>query len=287
MSPLDLSKDYLIIGNKKFTSRLMLGTGKYKSCDEAKQSILNSGCEVLTVSVRKARIEVEVGAFSSSISTLLNQLDLKKIWLMPNTAGCTNAEDAVRLAFWGSEFSQLLGYESNRFIKLEVIPDPRHLFPDSVGTLHAAELLVRKGFEVLPYISADVVLAKQLEEVGSVTVMPLGAAIGSGKGLQNIYNIKIIIENSKIPVVVDAGIGSPSQAAQSMEIGASAVLANTAIAKANLSEAMATGMKFGVLAGRISYLAGQMYTVNLAQPSSPMVGLSRPSKHNLAEDISK
>ena len=262
--------DYLLrIGSKSFSSRLMLGTGKYRNFSEAKKSIEASGCEILTVAVRRAQT-----AQVDGIAQLLNGFDWSKLWLLPNTAGCQTAEEAIRLAFIGREIAKNLQYNENNFIKLEVIPDPKYLLPDSLGTLTAAEYLVKKDFDVLPYINADLVLAKQLEEIGCATVMPLGSPIGSGQGLKNIYNIKIIIENARIPVIVDAGIGSPSQAAEAMEIGASGILANTAIAQAQLSEVMAYGMKLGVTAGRLSYLAGRMQTSEFAKPSSPLIGIS-------------
>ena len=265
-----LQDDLLCIANKSFSSRLMLGTGKYKSLNEAKKSIEASGCEILTVAVRRAQ-NSKVDGFAQ----LLNDFDWSKLWLLPNTAGCQTAEEAIRLAFIGREIAKNLNYNDNRFIKLEVIPDPKYLLPDSLGTLTAAEYLVQKGFDVLPYINADLVLAKQLEEIGCATVMPLGSPIGSGQGLKNIYNIKLLIENSRIPVIVDAGIGSPSQAAEAMECGASGILANTAMAQAQVSEKMAYGMKLGVLAGRLSYLAGKMQTSEFANPSSPLVGISK------------
>ena len=167
-----------------------------------------------------------------------------------------------------------LNYTDNNFLKLEVIPDPKYLLPDSLGTLTAAEYLISKNFDILPYINADPIVAKQLEGAGCVTVMPLGSPIGSNQGLKNLYNIKIIIEGSNVPVVVDAGIGTPSQAAEAMELGADAVLANTAIAKASSSKDMALAMKLGVMSGRLGYLAGKAKTVEFAQPSSPITGLS-------------
>ena len=264
-----LPDDLLRIGSKSFSSRLMLGTGKYLNFSEAKKSIEASGCEILTVAVRRAQT-----AQVDGIAQLLNGFDWSKLLLLPNTAGCQTAEEAIRLAFIGREIAKNLQYNENNFIKLEVIPDPKYLLPDSLGTLTAAEYLVKKDFDVLPYINADLVLAKQLEEIGCATVMPLGSPIGSGQGLKNIYNIKIIIENARIPVIVDAGIGSPSQAAEAMEIGASGILANTAIAQAQLSEVMAYGMKLGVTAGRLSYLAGRMQTSEFAKPSSPLIGIS-------------
>ena len=263
-------QDPLIIAEKKFLSRLMLGTGKYQSFKEAKESILASECEILTVAIRRAQNSNVEG-----INNLLNGLNWSKIWLMPNTAGSQTAEEAVRLAFMGREILKNLNYTDNNFIKLEVIPDPKHLLPDSLGTLTGSEYLVNNGFDILPYINADPVLAKQLENIGCVTVMPLGSPIGSGQGLKNLYNIEIIVENSKVPVIVDAGIGLPSQAAQAMEIGASGILANTAIAKAKFSKNMAYGMKLGVLAGRIGFLSGRMEISKHAKPSSPISGISK------------
>jgi len=263
-----IQDEALHIANKTFSSRLMLGTGKYRSFQEAKRSIELSGCEILTVAVRRAQTSKV-----DSIAQLLSEFDWSKLWLMPNTAGCQTAEDAVRLAFIGREITKNLQYNDNRFIKLEVIPDPKYLMPDSIGTVTAAEYLTQKNFDVLPYISADLILAKQLEELGCATVMPLGSPIGSGQGLKNIYNIKLLIENARVPVIVDAGIGSPSQAAEAMEIGAGGVLVNTAIARAQNSLAMAYGMRLGVMAGRTSYLAGKVNTSLVAQPSSPLMGI--------------
>ena len=265
-----LAKDELYIANKSFSSRLMLGTGKYQNFVDAEKSIKASGCEILTVAVRRAQT-----AKIDGISQLLNGFDWKKLWLMPNTAGCQTAEEAIRLAFVGREITKNLHYNDNRFIKLEVIPDPKYLLPDSLGTLTAAEYLTKKKFDILPYINADLILAKQLEEIGCVTIMPLGSPIGSGQGLKNIYNIKILIDNVKVPVIVDAGIGSPSQASEAMEIGASGILTNTAIAQAQKSDVMAYAMKLGVIAGRLGYLAGKMETSKYAKPSSPSTGISK------------
>ena len=267
----DLIKDDpLIIGNKMFQSRLMLGTGKYRNFDEAKDSIEISGCEILTVAVRRAQ-NLNV----SGITNLMNGLNWKKIWLMPNTAGCQTAEEAIRVAFLGREMVKNLNYDDNQFIKLEVIPDPKYLLPDGLGTLTAAEYLVKNGFSILPYINADPVLAQQLENIGCATVMPLGSPIGSGQGIKNYYNIEIIIENATIPVIIDAGIGTPSQAALAMEMGADGVLTNTAIAKASDSMMMAKAMKLGVLAGREAFKAGRMKQEKYARPSSTIIGLSR------------
>jgi thiazole synthase len=262
--------DLLTIANKNFKSRLMLGTGKYQNFAEAKESIDASGCEILTVAIRRAQTSK-----INSISELLNKFDWNKLWLMPNTAGCQTTEEAVRLAFIGREITKNLHYNNNNFIKLEVIPDPKYLLPDGLGTLTAAEYLVKNNFDVLPYINADPILGKQLEEIGCATVMPLGSPIGSGQGLKNLYNIHILIENARVPVIVDAGIGSPSQAAQAMEIGASGILANTAIAQAKDSKRMAYGMKLGVEAGRLSYLSGKIEVSTFAKPSSPLIGISK------------
>jgi len=265
-----LKNDFLKINNKIFSSRLMLGTGKYRNFTEAKESIIASGCEILTVAVRRAQSKNIDG-----ITELLTNFDWTKIWLMPNTAGCQTTEEAVRLAFIGREITKNLHYNNNNFIKLEVIPDPKYLLPDSLGTLTAAEYLIKNNFDVLPYVNADPILGKQLEEIGCATVMPLGSPIGSGQGLKNLYNIEILIENSNIPVIIDAGIGSPSQAAQAMEIGAAGILVNTAIAQAKNSKEMAYGIKLGVEAGRLGYLSGKMETSTFAKPSSPTIGISK------------
>ena len=192
--------------------------------------------------------------------------------MLPNTAGCQTAEEAIRVARLGREMAKLLGQEDNNFIKLEVIPDSKYLLPDPIGTLQAAEQLVKEGFAVLPYINADPLLAKRLEEAGCATVMPLGSPIGSGQGLKNEANIAIIIESSQIPVVVDAGIGTPSEAARSMEMGADALLINSAIAMAANPAMMAQAMAMAAKAGRLAYLAGRMPIKSYASPSSPLTG---------------
>lgn len=265
-----LKDDLLQIGSKSFSSRLMLGTGKYRNFMEAKKSIEASECEILTVAMRRAQTSTVDG-----ISRLLEGFDWTKLWLLPNTAGCRTAEEAIRIAFIGREIAKNLHYNDNNFVKLEVISDSKYLLPDGLGTLTAAEYLTKKNFDVLPYISADLVLAKQLEEVGCVTVMPLGSPIGSGQGLKNIFNIKLLIRNSNVPVIIDAGLRSPSNAAEAMEIGAAGILVNTAVAHAKNGEAMAHAMKLGVKAGRLSYLAGQMETSEFAKPSSPLQGISK------------
>nr|BED43134.1 thiamin biosynthesis protein G [Pyropia sp. Myanmar_A]BED43331.1 thiamin biosynthesis protein G [Pyropia sp. Myanmar_B]BED43528.1 thiamin biosynthesis protein G [Pyropia sp. Myanmar_C] len=262
--------DSLIIGDKKFNSRLMIGTGKYKNLQEAIKSIEFSGADVVTVAIRRAQNTKNLGR-----SNLLDGLDWSNLWILPNTAGCQSAEEAVRIAALGREIVKKLGQTDNNFIKLEVIPDSHYLFPDPVGTLKAAEYLVKKGFVVMPYIGADPVLAKQLENIGCATVMPLASPIGSGQGLKNLLNLKIIIENAKIPVVIDAGIGTPSEAAKVMEIGASAVLVNTAIAKAQNSPQMAKAMSLAVKSGRLTHTAGRMKVNQTAIPSSPIFGISQ------------
>jgi thiazole synthase len=192
--------------------------------------------------------------------------------MLPNTAGCKTAEEAVRVARLGREMAKLLGQEDNNFVKLEVIPDSKYLLPDPIGTLEAAEQLVKEGFAVLPYINADPLLAKRLEDAGCATVMPLGSPIGSGQGIRNGANIRIIVENARIPVVVDAGIGTPSEAAQAMEMGADALLINTAIAKAQNPVAMGQAMGMATTAGRLAFLAGRIPIQAEASPSSPLTG---------------
>lgn len=261
--------DKLQIGNKSFNSRLMLGTGKYRTVDQAIGSINNSDCEIVTVAIRRIPTNL-----NNDNTTFLKFLDWEKLWLLPNTAGSQTAEEAIRMAFLGHELACQLGQEDNFFVKLEVISDPKYLLPDPVGTLKAAEFLVKKGFTVLPYINADPMLALHLEDIGCATVMPLGSPIGSGQGLNNLANIQIIIENANIPVVVDAGIGAPSEATKALEIGADAVLLNTAVAQAKKPEQMASAMKYAVQAGRLGYLSGQMEKKYYANASSPQTNIS-------------
>ncbi|MBD1825301.1 thiazole synthase [Cyanobacteria bacterium FACHB-DQ100] len=265
--PLEKSlDDDLIIAGRKFHSRLMTGTGKYRNFDEMRQSIAASGCGIVTVAVRRVQTN------APGHEGLAEAIDWSKIWMLPNTAGCQTAEDAIRVARLGREMAKLLGQEDNNFVKLEVIPDTKYLLPDPIGTLEAAEQLVKEGFAVLPYINADPLLAKRLEEAGCATVMPLGSPIGSGQGIRNTANIQIIIENAKIPVVVDAGIGTPSEAAQAMEMGADALLINTAIAQAANPAAMAQAMNLATVAGRLAYQAGRIPVKAYASASSPMTG---------------
>ena len=262
--------DQLEIGGKFFNSRLMLGTGKYKTTTDAVKSIKNSECELVTVAIRRLPTNLK-----NDTNNFLSHLDWKNLWLLPNTAGSQTAEEAIRMAFLGHELACQIGQQDNFFVKLEVISDPKYLLPDPVGTLKAAEFLVKKGFTVLPYINADPMLALHLEDLGCATVMPLGSPIGSGQGLNNLANIKIIIENAQVPVIVDAGIGTASEATAAMELGADGVLLNTAIAQSNYPSQMATAMNLGVKAGRTAYLAGRMEKKHYAIASSPLNQISK------------
>ena len=257
----------LQIGGKSFSSRLMVGTGKYASSKVMIESLSNTESEIVTVAVRRIKN-------NQSGENLLEKIDWKKFWMLPNTAGCTNSDEAIRIAILGRELAKLSGQEENNFVKLEVIPDKKYLLPDPIETLKAAEILIKKNFIVLPYINADPILAKKLEEIGCSTVMPLGSPIGSGQGLLNLSNISIIIENSNIPVIIDAGIGVPSEASQAMELGADGVLVNSAIALAQNPLKMAKAMNYGVKAGREAFLAGRIEKQKLASASSPEKNIS-------------
>jgi len=256
----------LTIAGRTFNSRLMTGTGKYPSMEAMQESVAASGCEIITVAVRRVQTK------APGHEGLAEAIDWSKIWMLPNTAGCKTAEEAIRVARLGREMAKLLGQEDNNFIKLEVIPDAKYLLPDPIGTLEAAEQLVKEGFAVLPYINADPLLAKRLEEVGCATVMPLGSPIGSGQGINNAANIAIIIEEAKVPVVVDAGIGTPSEAALAMEMGADALLVNSAIALAQNPVAMGRAMGLAAIAGRLGYIAGRIPVKQYAAASSPLTG---------------
>jgi thiazole synthase len=260
------STDPLVIGGRSFRSRLMTGTGKYPSLQTMQASITSSACDIVTVAVRRVQGQ------ATGHEGLMEAIDWSRIWMLPNTAGCATAEEAVRVARLGRELAKLAGQEDNTFIKLEVIPDTRHLLPDPIGTLEAAEQLVKEGFTVLPYINADPLLAKRLEEAGCATVMPLGSPIGSGQGIRNAANIALIIENAGVPVVVDAGIGVPSEAAQAMEMGADALLINSAIALAGDPAAMAQAMAMACQAGRTAFRAGRLPMRLQASASSPLQG---------------
>jgi thiazole synthase len=253
----------LVIAEKEFRSRLFLGTGKYRNYDEMNAALEASGSELITVALRRLNLD------DPKEKTLLNYIDWTKYSILPNTAGCQTAQEAIRTARLAREMGL------SHWVKLEVIPDPKYLLPDPVGTLEAAEVLIQEGFVVLPYINADPILAKRLEEMGTATVMPLASPIGSGQGILNRDAIRIIIEQSNVPVVVDAGIGSASDAAQAMELGADACLVNTAVALAEDPATMATAIRMGVEAGRLSYRAGRIPKKAYASASSPLEGVVR------------
>ena len=257
----------LKIGNKKFNSRLLIGTGKYSSLEMMQKSLFNAKCEIVTVAVRR------IQGLEHGHKGLMESIDWKKIWMLPNTAGCTNAEDAIRVARLGRELAKLAGQENNNFVKLEVIPDRKYLLPDPIGTLEAAEQLVKEGFTVLPYINSDPLIAKKLEEIGCATVMPLGSPIGSAQGIENAANIAIIIQEARIPIIIDAGIGVPSEAAQALEMGADGVLINSAIALAKKPISMAKAFSKATEAGREAYLSGRLKENLFASPSSPINGV--------------
>ncbi len=260
------TQDLLTIGKKKFHSRLFIGTGKYPNLNLMKESLQISKSEMVTVAVRR------VQNLQSGHEGLMEAIPWSDYWMLPNTAGCSNADEAIRVARLGRELAKIAGQEDNNFIKLEVIPEKRYLLPDPFGTLEAAQQLIKEGFTVLPYINADPLLAKKLEEIGCATVMPLGSPIGSAQGIRNQDNIGLIIENAKVPVVVDAGIGVPSEAAQAMEMGADAVLVNSAIAMAQDAPAMAEAMSKAVEAGRQAFWAGRIPQRANALASSPISG---------------
>jgi thiazole synthase len=253
----------LVIGGREFSSRLMLGTGKYRSFEEMVGAFETSGTQIITVALR--RIDFD----NPESRSVLERVDWSQYQILPNTAGCATADEAIRIA----RLARSMGLSD--WIKLEVIPDPVYLFPDPVGTLDAARVLVDEGFTVLPYINDDPVLAQRLEELGCATVMPLAAPIGSGQGLVHFDRIRIIVEQASVPVVVDAGIGVPSDASMAMELGADAVLVNSAIALARDPARMAEAMRLGVEAGRLAYLAGRMEKRRAATPSSPTTGVVR------------
>src|SRR5947207_9935459 len=253
----------LVIGGRVFNSRLMVGTGKYRDFGVMRDAIAASGAEIVTVSIRR----VEIGA--PGHVGILDALDLSAFQLLPNTAGCKTTDDAVRVAKLARAMT------GTDWVKLEVIPDAKYLLPDPVETLRAAEVLVGEGFVVLPYIPADPVLARRLAEVGCATVMPLASPIGSGRGILTRASLEIIIEEASVPVVVDAGLGVPSEAAACLEMGADAVLVNTALAEARDPVRMAAAFRDAVHAGRQARLAGRMPVRTQASPSSPVAGVVR------------
>lgn len=253
--------DAFQIGSHTFTSRLFVGTGKYKDITETKAALEASGAEVVTVAVRRVDMQ------ATGSESLLGYLREKKYTLLPNTAGCYTADDAVRTCRLARE---ILG---ETLVKLEVLGDEKTLFPDVVGTLEAARILVKEGFTVLPYTSDDPITAKKLEDIGCAAVMPLAAPIGSGLGIRNPYNVELILRAVKIPVLVDAGVGTASDAAIAMELGCHGVLMNTAIAGATNPVLMASAMKKAVEAGREAFLAGRIARKLFATASSPLEGV--------------
>ena len=254
-------EDFFEIAGNKYRSRLIVGTGKYKDFAETKRAIEVSGAEIVTVAVRRVNIT------DPNKENLIDYLDPKKYTILPNTAGCYNAEDAVRTCRLAREAGV------GKLVKLEVIGDDKTLFPDIPATIEAAKTLVKEGFVVLPYINDDPITAKRLEEIGCAAVMPLAAPIGSGLGIRNPYNIRIILEQAQLPVIVDAGVGTASDAALAMELGCHGVLMNTAIASAKDPILMAEAMRLGIEAGRKAYLAGRIPKKLYATASSPLDGL--------------
>ena len=256
------SNHHLVIAGRTFGSRLILGTGKFASPEAMRDALAASGTGLVTVALRRADLTGQQDPFAN----ILEFIDPKKYLVLPNTSGALNAGEAVRLA----RLAVAAGLPP--WVKLEIHPDPRYLLPDPIETLAAAELLVKEGFTVLPYINADPVLAKRLQEVGVATVMPLGSPIGSNRGIQTRDQIRIIIEQATVPVVVDAGLGAPSHAAEAMELGADAVLVNTAIAVANDPNRMAVAFKLAVEAGRAAYETGLATPQLEACATSPLTG---------------
>src|SRR5215218_6544107 len=253
--------DALVIAGREFHSRLLIGTGKYPSHQVMQDAHAASGAEVVTVAVRRVNLT------DRSKESLLDYIDPKKYFLLPNTAACYTAEDAIRTARLGREVGL------SHWVKLEVIGDEKTLFPDNGQLLDATRVLVKEGFVVLPYTNDDPVMCRKLEDAGAAAVMPLGAPIGSGLGIQNPNNIRIIKEQSRVPVIVDAGVGTASDAAVAMELGADAVLMNTAIAGATDPIAMARAMRLAVEAGRLAFLAGRIPRKMYATASSPLEGV--------------
>ncbi len=256
-----MKKDNFIIAKKKFKSRLIVGTGKYKTMSECAKAIKISGADMVTVAVRRVNIS------DKKKPLLMDYIDPKKITYLPNTAGCFNSTEALRTLRLAREIG---GW---KLVKLEVLGDKKNLFPDMIETLKSTEILSKEGFKVMVYCSDDPLMAKRLEEVGACAIMPLAAPIGSGLGIQNPTNIKIIRNQSKLPLIIDAGLGQASDAVIAMELGCDGVLVNTAIARAKKPFEMARAMKNAVVAGRHSYLSGRILKSDYATPSSPLKGL--------------
>ena len=258
---LEADDDPFVVAGHGYRSRLIVGTGKYKSFEQNRDALAASGAEIVTVAVRRVNVT------DPTQPMLVDYIDPKRYTYLPNTAGCFTAEDAIRTLRLAREAG---GWS---LVKLEVLGDQVTLYPNMVETLRAAELLIEDGFEVMVYCSDDVILAKRLEEIGCCAIMPLAAPIGSGLGVQNPVNIRLIVERAHVPVIVDAGVGTASDAAVAMELGCDGVLMNTAIAEAKNPIMMATAMKHAVEAGRLAYRAGRMAKKKYADPSSPLAGL--------------
>ncbi len=267
--------DPLVIAGKSYTSRLLLGTGKYRDFDETRRAVETSGAQIITVAIRRTNI----GQHPDE-PNLLDVLPPSRFTLLPNTAGCYTAMEAVRTLRLAREL-----LDGHSLVKLEVLGDQKTLFPDVVATLEAAEILVREGFQVMVYTSDDPIIARQLEEAGCVAIMPLASLIGSGMGILNPWNLQIIIENARVPVLVDAGVGTASDAAIAMELGCDGVLMNTAVASARDPILMASAMRKAVEAGREAYLAGRMAKKTYqASPSSPSEGMITGGGHSAANN---
>jgi thiazole synthase len=257
--------DALTIAGRSYASRLLVGTGKYKDLRQTGEAIEASGAQIVTFAIRRSNIGQNPGE-----PNLLDVIPPSRYTLLPNTAGCYTADDAVRTCRLAREL-----LDGHKLVKLEVLGDAKTLYPDVPATLEAAKILVKDGFEVMVYTSDDPIICKRLEEIGCVAVMPLAAPIGSGLGIQNRYNILSIVENATVPIIVDAGVGTASDAAIAMELGCHGVLMNTAIAEARDPVLMASAMRHGIIAGREAYLAGRMPRRRYASASSPLEGLSQ------------
>lgn len=253
----------LVLAGRSYNSRLLVGTGKYKDLDETRQAIEASGAEIVTVAVRRTNIGQNPGE-----PNLLDVISPDRYTILPNTAGCYDAEEAVRTCRLAREL-----LDGHNLVKLEVLADQKTLFPNVIETLKAAEVLVRDGFDVMVYTSDDPIVARQLAEIGCIAVMPLAGLIGTGLGICNPYNLRIILEEARVPVLVDAGVGTASDATIAMELGCEAVLMNSAIAHAQHPVLMAEAMKHAIVAGRLAYLAGRMPKKLYASASSPLEGL--------------
>ncbi len=261
--PADQFNDVFTVAGNAYRSRLLIGTGKYKDLDETRRAVEASGAEIVTVAIRRTNIGQR-----KDEPNLLDVLPPEQYTILPNTAGCYNADEAVRTCHLAREL-----LDDHRLVKLEVLGDERTLYPNVTETLKAAEILIKEGFQIMVYTSDDPLIAKRLEELGCVAVMPLGAPIGSGLGIRNPYNILSIVENAGVPILVDAGVGTASDAAIAMELGCDGVLMNTAVAHARNPVLMAAAMKKAIQAGREAYLAGRIPRKRFASASSPLEGL--------------